>query len=192
LPSLGPSLTHHLVENQRQMQRQANSSAFARSGITVTSEGVSAVTGSLLLQPGSITDLDLANPAVRQAVYLTTTAFAPTSTWVEVAGVDLTVPTDATRLLVTATCWVYAVNNTAAADDLNARVSLGLVDGQAFLTPLPVAGYNTISAGLATLAEFLTPGSTLRLLASARTTTGTFTTDPANTATLAASLTWLR
>ena len=192
LPSLGPSLTHHLVENQRQMQRQANSSAFARSGITVTSEGVSAVTGSLLLQPGSITDLDLANPAVRQAVYLTTTAFAPTSTWVEVAGVDLTVPTDATRLLVTATCWVYAINNSAAVDDLHARVSLAAVDGQALLTPLPVAGYNTISAGLATLAEFLTPGSTLRLLASAKTTTGTFTTDPANTATLAASLTWLR
>lgn len=40
LPSLGPSLTHHLVENQRQMQRQANSSAFARSGASVVAPGM--------------------------------------------------------------------------------------------------------------------------------------------------------
>lgn len=178
--------------NERQALRQANSSSFNRSGMSATAEGETTVDGTLILKPGSITDREMANPATRQAVYLTTTAFAPTATWAEVAGLDLTVPTDCTRLLLTATAWVYAVNNTAAADDLNARVSLGLVDGQAFLTPLPVAGYNTISAGLATLAEFLTPGSTLRLLASAKTTTGTFTTDPANTATLTASLTWLR
>jgi len=93
---------------------------------------------------------------------------------------------------VTASAWVYAVNNSAAVDNLNARVSLGLVDGQAFLTPLPVAGYNTISAGLATLAEGLIPAATLRLFASAKTTAGTFATDVANTATLVASLTWLR
>jgi len=89
---------------------------------------------------------DLANPAVRQAVNLTTTAFAPTSTWAEVVGLDLTVPTDCTQLLVTASAWVYAVNNSAAVDDLHARVSLGATDGQEFLTPLAVAGYGTISA----------------------------------------------
>jgi hypothetical protein len=192
LPETGPSLMRWLRQQERNAQRQAASSSYNRSGTSVTAEGETTVTGALILKPGSITDVDMANPAVRQAVNLTTTAFAPTSTWGEVAGLDLTVPADCTRLLVTASAWVYAVNNTAAADDLHARVSLAAVDGQAFLTPLPVAGYNTISAGLATLAEFLTPGSTLRLLASAKTTTGTFTTDPANTATLVASLTWLR
>jgi len=192
LPSLGPSLTHHLVENQRQMQRQANSSSFNRSGMSATAEGETTVDGTLILKPASITDADLANPAVRQAVNLTTTAFAPTSTWAEVVGLDLTVPTDCTRLLVTASAWVYAVNNSAAVDNLNARVSLGLVDGQAFLTPLPIAGFNTISAGVAVLADSLVPGATIRLKASAKTTTGAWTTDAANTATLVASLTWLR
>ena len=174
------------------MVRVVNSSGFNRSGISVTAEGVSTVDGTLVLQSGSITDLDLANPAVRQAVYLTTTAFAPVPTWAEVAGVNLTVPDGATRLLMTATAWCFAVNNSAAADDLHARVSLGAVDGQEYLTPLAVAGYNTISAGLATLAEGLVPGATVRLFASAKTTTGTFTTNVANTATLTASLTFLK
>ena len=40
LPSFGPSLTHHLVENRRQMQRQASSSSFARSGASVVAPGM--------------------------------------------------------------------------------------------------------------------------------------------------------
>ena len=212
LPSLGPSLTGYLREEKRQVGRQAASSSFARSGLTVTGEGVTTVDGALVLQPATITPIELAPEAVTApalapgsvgyaalvaptlpaAVNLTATGFAPTSTWAEVAGLDLTVPADCTRLLVTASAWVYAVNNSAAADDLHARVSLAAVDGQAFLTPLPVAGYNTISAGMAVLAEGLVPAATLRLFASAKTTTGTWTTDAANTATLVASLTWLR
>jgi len=222
LPETGPSLSRWLRQQERLAQRQASSSAFARSGITVTSEGVTTVTGTLTLQPSTITETELAPAAVTApaladgsvtapalgagsvgyaalvaptlpaAVNLTSTAFAPAATWAEVAGLDLTVPTDCTRLLVTASTWVYAINNSAAADDLHTRVSLGLVDGQAFLTPLPVAGYNTISAGLAVLAEGLVPGATLRLFASAKTTTGAWTTDAANTALLTASLTWLR
>jgi hypothetical protein len=49
LPSLGPSLTHHLVENQRQMQRQAASSSFNRSGMSATAEGETTVDGSLIV-----------------------------------------------------------------------------------------------------------------------------------------------
>jgi len=209
-------------QQDRQMQRQANSSSFNLSGITPTGDSVSTVTGTLVLQPATITETELAPAAVTApaladgsvtapalgagsvgyaalvaptlpaAVNLTATAFAPTATWAEVVGLDLTVPTDCTRLLVTASAWVYAVNNSAAVDNLNARVSLAAVDGQAFLTPLAVAGYNTISAGLAVLADSLVPGATIRLKASAKTTTGTWTTDAANVALLTASLTWLR
>jgi len=142
--------------------------------------------------PGSVTFVTLAAPTLPAAVNFTTTAFAPTATWAEVVGLDLTVPADCTRLLVTASTWVYAVNNSAAADDLHTRVSLGATDGQEFLAPLAVAGYGTISAGLAVLADSLVPGATIRLKASAKTTTGAWTTDAANTATLIASLTWLR
>jgi len=159
--------------------------------ITAPAIAAGAVTAPAL-GAGSVGYAALAAPTLPAAVNLTTTAFAPTATWAEVAGLDLTVPADCTRLLVTATCWCYAVNNSAAADDLHTRVSLGAVDGQEYLTLLAVAGYNTISAGLAVLADSLVPGATIRLKASAKTTTGTWTTDAANTATLVASLTWLR
>lgn len=192
LPETGPSLQRYLRRQARTAQRQQQSSAFNLSGVSVTAEDETTVVGTLNLKSGSITDAELANPAIRQAVNLTTTDFAPTATWAEVVGVDLTVPTDYTQLLVTASAWVYAVNNSAAADNLNARVSLDAVNGQAFLTPLPIAGFGTISAGVAVLADSLAPGATLRLSARAKTTTGTWTTDAANTATLVASLTWLR
>jgi hypothetical protein len=159
--------------------------------VTAPAIGTGAVTAPAL-GAGSVTFAALAAPVVPAAVNLTTTAFAPTATWAEVAGLDLTVPADCTRLLADATARVYAINNSAGADDLNARVSLGAVDGQAFLTPLAISGYGTISAGLAVLASGLTPGATVRLKASAKTTTGTWTTDAANTAGLTASLTWLR
>lgn len=159
--------------------------------VTAPAIGEGAVTAPAL-GAGSVTYAALAAPTLPAAVNLTTTAFAPTSTWAEVVGLDLTVPADCTRLLVTASAWVYAVNNSAAADDLHTRVSLGATDGQAFVMPLAISGYGTTSAGLAVLAEGLVPAATLRLFASAKTTTGTFTTDAANTATLVASLTWLR
>ena len=49
LPSLGPSLTAHLVENRRQMQRQAASSSFARSGMSASAEGETTVDGNLII-----------------------------------------------------------------------------------------------------------------------------------------------
>jgi hypothetical protein len=165
--------------------------ALGAGAVTAPALGAGAVTAPAL-GAGSVGYAALVAPTMPAAVNLTTTAFAPTATWAEVAGLDLTVPTDCTRLLVTASTWVYAVNNSAAADDLHARVSLAAVDGQAFLTPLAVAGFSTISAGLAVLAEGLVPAATLRLFASAKTTTGTWTTDAANVALLTASLTWLR
>ncbi len=159
--------------------------------VTAPAIGAGAVTAPAI-GAGSVGYAALVAPTLPAAVNLTTTAFAPTATWAEVAGLDLTVPTDCTRLLVTATGWVYSINNSAAPDDLHTRVSLGATDGQAFLTPLAVTGYGTISAGLAALADSLVPGTTIRLKASAKTTTGAWTTDAANTATLVASLTWLR
>ena len=191
LPTTSFSLARYLRAQARTQQRLVQASAFTSSGISVTADGVSTVDGSLVLPAGSIPDGALANPSVRAAAYLTATGFAPTAAWVEVAGVDLICPPDMSRLLVAATAWVYAVNNTAAADDLHVRVSLGPLDGQAFLIPLAVAGYGTVSAGLATLAEALAVGSTIRLSAAVQTTTGTWTADAANTTCLSASLTWV-
>jgi len=191
LPATSFSLARYLRQQARTQQRLVQSSAFTNSGISVTADGVTTVDGSLVLPAGSIPDDALANPTVLQAVYVTATNFALSSTWAEVVGVDLIVPPRMSRLLLTSTAWAYATNNTAGADDVAVRVSLGLVDGQSFLTPLPVSGYGTISAGLATLAEALSVGSTIRLFASVKTTTGAWTADPANTACLSAALTWV-
>jgi hypothetical protein len=46
LPDANPTLTAYLVRQQRQMVRQANSSAFARSGTSVTAEGVTTTDGT--------------------------------------------------------------------------------------------------------------------------------------------------
>jgi len=186
-----PSLSRYLRQQARTQQRLVQSSAFTSSGISVTADGESTVDGSLVLPAGSIPDTALANASVRELVYLTATNFAPTPTWAEVAGADLICPPGASRLLLQATAWCYAVNNKPAVDDLHVRVSLGLLDGQAFLIPLAVAGYGTVSAGLATLAEALAVGSTIRLSAAVQSTTGTWTADAANTVCLSASLTWV-
>ncbi|MEP7194448.1 MAG: hypothetical protein ABI903_16505 [Actinomycetota bacterium] len=150
------------------------------------------VAGSVSLPAGSINNDALADPNTPQAVYQSATGFAPGPAWSEVVGVDLIVPATATRLLLTANAWVYAINSTASPDDLHARVSVGTVNGQAFLTPLPAAGYNTSTSGLAALVESLTPGATLHLSVGTKTTTGTFAANAAHTATLSARLTWLR
>jgi len=191
LPATTFSLARYLRQQARTQQRLVQSSAFTSSGLSVSADGVTTVDGSLVLPAGSIPDTALANASVREVAYLTATGFAPAPAWAEVAGVDLIVPPGASRLLLQATAWSYAVNNTAAADDLHVRVSLGPLDGQAFLTPLPVAGYGTVSAGLATLADALAVGSTIRLSASVQTTTGAWTADAANTTCLSASLTWV-
>jgi len=191
LPATSFSLARYLRQQARAQQRLTQRSPFTSSGLSVSADGVTTVDGSLVLPAGSIPDGALVNPSVREAVYLTATNFAPTAAWVEVVGVDLIVPPGMSRLLLQATAWVYAVNNTAGADDLHVRVSLGPLDGQAFLIPLAVAGYGTVSAGLATLAEALAVGSTIRLSASVQTTTGTWTADAANTTCLSASLTWV-
>jgi hypothetical protein len=167
------------------------STELADGAVTAPKIGPGAVTAAAL-GAGSVGSVALAAPTLPAAVNAIATAFAVAATWGELVGVDMVVPTDCTRLLVTATCWCYGVNNSASADDLHTRVSLGATDGQEFLTPLAVAGYGTISAGLAVLAAGLTPGATLRIKGSAKTTTGAWTGDAANTANLVASLTWLR
>lgn len=53
LPDYDLSLARHLRENQRQMLRQVQSSAFNRSGMTVTAENTSTVHGTLVVE-GSV------------------------------------------------------------------------------------------------------------------------------------------
>jgi hypothetical protein len=87
---------------------------------------------------------------------------------------------------------VYAINNTAAADDLHVRVVLGATTGQEFLNPLGVGVYGTTPGGLVTVPTGLTSGTVLHLAVQAKTTTGAFTAATTNTANLIGTATWLR
>jgi len=59
LPDANPTLTAYLVRQRRQAERQANSSAFARSGTSVTAEDVTEVDGTLNV----VGNLDVTGPA---------------------------------------------------------------------------------------------------------------------------------
>jgi hypothetical protein len=154
--------------------------------------GLRELTASGVIRAGSLGNDALTSPLIPAVANMTSTAFAVTTTWAEVVGVDLVVPADCTRLLVNATGRVYAVNNSAGADSLTTRVTLDLVNGQAFVMPLAVGAWDTIGAALATLAEGLTPGGTLRLAAAAKTLATGFGANAGNTATITATLIWLR
>ena len=79
--------------------------AIGTGAVTTPALGAGSVTAPALAA-GSVGYAALVAPTLPAAVNLTTTAFAPTATWAEVAGLDLTVPADCTRLLVTASAWV--------------------------------------------------------------------------------------
>lgn len=175
LPQTQPGLLRYLRQEQRQGLRQAQTSAFA-----------------VPLAPGTISNDELASPLSPAAVNITATNFTVTTAWAEVVGVDVIVPAGCTQILLNAAAWVYAINSTGSGDNLQIRASLDVVNGQGFLTPLAAGAYNTVSAGLAVLTTGLTPGAVLRLSGQAKSTTGTFAANVANTATVVASLQWMR
>jgi hypothetical protein len=192
LPDTGPSFARRVRRMERQLVRQRDSSAFVNSGLAPVGGNETQVVGGLLFAPGSIGNDALASPTVPTGVNIVATNFAPSTTWTEVAGVDLSVPDGASQLVLYATAWVYAINNTAAADDLHVRVVLGATTGQEFLNPLGVGGYGTTPGGLVTVPTGLTSGTVLHLAVQTKTTTGAFTAATTNTANLIGTATWLR
>jgi len=234
LPETGPSLLRHLRQQQRQMVRQADSSAFARSGTAVTAEGVTTVDGEHIVDgsetvngplavhgtaafdgnttiggnlvvagtlslPNSIIGNDaLTNPVVPGVANGLVAGFTlGASSSGEYAGIDLLVPSGCTSLLLNATARITVTGGSTIgaisievdlADASTPPVATG---GETFTMGVGVGERITVSAGLATLATGLTPGSTLHL--------GTFVSSlgaiPANGTNVVAldtTLLWLR
>ena len=113
LPTTALTLSRHLRQQQRQMVRLADTSAFALSGTSVTAEGVVTVDGELdvtgamvvggtLSLPAGIVGNDaLTSPVVPQAVYLQVSNFALTTSEVTLASSVITVPAGFTSAIVT-------------------------------------------------------------------------------------------
>ena len=212
LPESPMTLSRHLRQQQRQMVRMVNSSAFARSGTTVTAEGVVTVDGELdvtgamvvggtLSLPAGIVGNDaLTSPVVSGIVNFNTTGFSVTTAWSNAVAATITVPAGCTQLLATCTAEVYAINpnttggnNSAGGDLLDSRVSLNgslsasyglLVDGLSSATTSTSAGSFTLSG--------LTPGATLPISAQTKSIFQALGSNAAQKATITATLLWLR
>lgn len=112
LPETGPSLQRYLRRQARAAQRQQQSSAFARSGTSVSEDvvtvdgeldvtGAMVVGGTLSLPAGIIDNAALANPIQVTDIYLDATNFAVTTSYVSLASATITVPAGFTKAKVT-------------------------------------------------------------------------------------------
>ena len=220
LPRLGPSLTAHLVENRRQMQRQAASSSFARSGMSATAEGETtvdgslivtgnlevsghaAITGTLSLPSGIINNDALTSPVVAGIVNQTATGFTvPVNpTWGNAVSTTITVPPGCTQLLATCTAEAYAINpnttggsNGTGGDILDCRVLLNGSASAGYGIGLSGSNGFTSSSSSGSF-EFsgLTPGATLSIATQVLAVYQAFGSNVDNKATINATLVWLR
>jgi len=152
LPTLRPSLLDYLEGQKRNAKRQANSSAFARSGTSVTAEGVTtvdgeldvtgnltvsghaAITGTLSLPAGIIDNDALAHPVVvgsaaaefgmSSAIALSANPAAPTT----LTTLSVTVPAGASNAIAT-TCVVPAIYTASGTGSFTATVESTLTSG---------------------------------------------------------------
>jgi len=188
LPSLGPSLTHHLVENQRQMRRQADSSSFYRSGVTVGVDGL------------SIPNDALVSPVVPGLVYWKVTNFALSTTMTTKLTVTITVPDGFTQCAVSMSSRVFAYNpNTTAGADgaggdyIYSRTTIAGIYPPAL--PILVGGSGHVVDSVDPFAQLLpglTPYSTFDITVDAQTGYLAWAANTGNTLELSGSLLWFR
>jgi hypothetical protein len=211
LPSLGPSLTAHLVENRRQMQRQANSSSFARSGMSATAEGETtvdgtlnvggnlavsghaAITGTLSLPSGIIGNDALANPVVPGLIYAFEQPFALTTSDVAFLTRTVTVPAGFTSAAVSVVGRLFAINPNAGYDYLSAVSKIDGTGGASIpLLVQPSGGSGINVSPFSRVLTGLTPGGTFSLEVRGNTNVANWASNVANTCELSGSILWFR
>jgi hypothetical protein len=207
-----------LKKIEDQLRRMQNSSAFFGTGVHPNGEqgldsdnyvqGVSGFTlnggtGNAEFNDIILRDLPnsmLANPVVPGVVNVAGSNFPVTTTFTEVAGMNVTVPDDCTRLLATASGWAFARNpntsggaDTTGTDALWCFVRVAGIDSQTYGHGISGSGgYTTATAGVSVLASNLTPGATVRVAVYAGASFQTLPTDTQNRASVSATLQWLR
>ena len=216
LPETGPSLTRWLRQQERNAQRQANSSAFNRSGISITAEGVStvdgeldvtgdlvvsghaAITGTLSLPSGIIDNDALANPVSSQSVYADISNFnlvhhGFSTPLPVIKTVTITVPAGFTAANVEVFSRVFAYNNAAAADFLACQTGIaGRLDyALGILIPAGGNGSGVAISPFATTLSALTPGDTFTITIGAASNLYDWTM-AGNVATVSGNILWFR
>jgi len=210
LPSTGPSLQRWLRQQARQAQRLQQSSAFARSGTSVTAKdvtevdgtlnvvgnlnvsGPAAITGTLSLPAGIIGNDALTSPVVPSSQYVQVTNFGLTVAWAAKATISVTVPVGFTTLQVMAASRIGAYNSTAIYDSLYSKITIGAATQGGFLTGVGSGTAETSVSALTATLPGLTPGATVDIVLWGSTGSAAWAVDARNGADLSASLLWLR
>jgi hypothetical protein len=218
LPDANPTLTAYLVRQRRQAERQANSSAFARSGTSVSAEGVTTVdgeldvtgdlvvsghaviTGTLSLPAGIINNDALTSPTVPQFIYATTNTYVVTTTETTRASVTVTVPAGFTAAVVSVMGRVDGRNgnttggwDAAGGDLLHSRSVIAGVPGLDMDLSVLGSGDHAVSVmPLATVLTGLTPGGTFVLAANVWSEYQNWPAHAKNIAEISGTVTWYR
>ena len=218
LPETGRTLTGYLVDQRRQAQRQANSSSFARSGMSATAEGETtvdgtlivtgdlevsghaAITGTLSLPAGIIDNAALTNPVASLSIYNTTGSYAVTTTETTRASVTVTVPAGFTAAVVSVMGRVDGRNsnstggwNAAGADLLHTRAWIAGGTGQDMDLSVLGSGDHAVSVmPFAAVLTGLTPGDTFILAAKVWSEYQGWAAHAKNIAEISGTVTWYR
>jgi hypothetical protein len=218
LPDANPTLTAYLVRQRRQAERQANSSAFNRSGTSVTAEGVTevdgeldvtgdlvvsghaAITGTLSLPAGIIDNAALASPLASTSIYATTDTYVVTTTETTRASVTVTVPAGFTAAVVSVMARVDGRNSNttggwdaAGGDLLHTRAWIGGVPG--IDMDLSVLGSGDHAVSVMPFSQplpGLTPGDTFVLAAKVWSEYQNWAAHAKNIAEISGTVTWYR
>ena len=149
--------------------------------------------GELLLRPGSIGNDTLTNPVMPQNVFMeTSSSFPLTPAWSHLLTATITVPEGFTMCQVIALARVYAVNTTAAVDDVYGLPVVAGFSPGAYATPCSAGGYGYSDGQISRLLTGLTSGSTFTITCDGSTTTGNWSAHAVNSADLSAQLLWMR
>ena len=133
LPETGSSLLRYLRTQKRQALRQAQSSAFVRSGVAVTPGGL------------SIPNDALVSPVKGGQGGTYTVNFAVPIAGAVVASVTIAIPAGFTDAQVYATAHASAMNTGAGNDYLYVGASINSVAPSYLLAPITPSGYATSS-----------------------------------------------
>lgn len=190
---------------RRQQRVQGSASILARSGLSVTAEGVTTVDGDFVVEgnftaEGKVSNAALTEPVVPGVVNLYAENFSLGAAFVERVGVNLTVPADCTRLLASMSAWLSAYNpNTTGGSDgtgsdfLYVYCRIGSTSGK--YNPTGISGNGgtaSASGGFGQLLSGLTPGDTVRVAAWCSAQYTTIPADAYNYVSVTGTLNWLR
>lgn len=203
---------------EEEQRRQRSTSPFQGTGMSPTADGGidvdgtmnvggelnvtgnTVIGGTLSLPAGIIDNQALAAPVVMGAANRNTSGFALGSSFAEVVGLDVTVPSGCTSALVNLSVWMQGYNqNTTGGSDgtgsdfLYVYAKIASTSGQYNANGVSGnGGTTTTSGGLALPLSGLTPGNTVRLGAWGSCQYTTIAASAYNTGTLTASIVWLR